>query len=240
MQVHKGRLEESESRKYFQQLVDAVAHCHCKGVYHRDLKVKTCFCLPIFLRISHCVAIQTWYFCVAMLCYLARKSFTRYKWKSEGFGFRTQCIASGSKCSYLCFSSLLTWSLTCYILNQGVELLRTTCGTPNYVAPEVLSGQGYDGSAADIWSCGVILFVILAGYLPFSETDLPGLYRKVSNISFGKKSWIPCHGFCQTVYWFGFAISPLVLSFYTLLFTDKCSRVFLSTVVFRRSEVFNT
>jgi serine/threonine protein kinase len=36
--VHKGRLEESESRKYFQQLVDAVAHCHCKGVYHRDLK----------------------------------------------------------------------------------------------------------------------------------------------------------------------------------------------------------
>jgi serine/threonine protein kinase len=57
--VHKGRLEESESRKYFQQLVDAVAHCHCKGVYHRDLKVKTCFCLPIFLRISHCVAIQT-------------------------------------------------------------------------------------------------------------------------------------------------------------------------------------
>lgn len=39
MQVHKGRLEESEARKYFQQLIDAIAHCHCKGVYHRDLKV---------------------------------------------------------------------------------------------------------------------------------------------------------------------------------------------------------
>lgn len=62
MQVHNGRLEENESRKYFQQLVDAVAHCHCKGVFHRDLKVKLFFLLNIFLRISlflHCVVILT-------------------------------------------------------------------------------------------------------------------------------------------------------------------------------------
>uniref|UniRef100_A0A803LH99 non-specific serine/threonine protein kinase n=1 Tax=Chenopodium quinoa TaxID=63459 RepID=A0A803LH99_CHEQI len=100
--VHKGKLSEMESRKYFQQLVDAVSHCHKKGVYHRDLK--------------------------------------------------------------------------------GVNLLHTTCGTPNYVAPEVLNGQGYDGAAADIWSCGVVLYVLLAGYLPFEETDLPSLYKKVISL----------------------------------------------------------
>lgn len=45
---------------------------------------------------------------------------------------------------------------------------------------QVLSHQGYDGAAADIWSCGVILYVLMAGYLPFEGTDLPSLYNKVN------------------------------------------------------------
>jgi 5'-AMP-activated protein kinase catalytic alpha subunit len=59
-------------------------------------------------------------------------------------------------------------------------LLHTTCGTPAYVAPEIINKKGYDGAKADIWSCGVILFVLLAGYLPFHDANLMEMYRRIS------------------------------------------------------------
>ncbi|MFQ6631667.1 hypothetical protein Gotur_008800, partial [Gossypium turneri] len=69
-------------------------------------------------------------------------------------------------------------------------LFHTSCGTPNYVAPEVLDDQGYDGAMADLWSCGVILFVLLAGYLPFDDSNLINLYRKISVAEFTCPPWL--------------------------------------------------
>ncbi|GJN10627.1 hypothetical protein PR202_ga28737 [Eleusine coracana subsp. coracana] len=68
-------------------------------------------------------------------------------------------------------------------------LLHTTCGTANYVAPEVINDKGYDGATADLWSCGVILFVLLAGYLPFEDDNTVSLYKKISGAQFTCPSW---------------------------------------------------
>mmetsp|Transcript_83543 Transcript_83543/g.202598 ORF Transcript_83543/g.202598 Transcript_83543/m.202598 type:complete len:448 (-) Transcript_83543:90-1433(-) len=68
-------------------------------------------------------------------------------------------------------------------------LLHTTCGTPNYVAPEVLNDRGYDGRAADVWSMGVILYVLLAGFLPFDEPHMSALFRKIQKAEFVYPSW---------------------------------------------------
>ncbi|KAH9761790.1 CBL-interacting serine/threonine-protein kinase 24 [Citrus sinensis] len=114
--VHQGRLLENDCRRYFQQLIDAVAHCHSKGVYHRDLKPEN----------------------------LLLDSYGNLKVSDFGLSALPQ---------------------------------------------QVLSNRGYDGSAADVWSCGVILFVLMAGYLPFGETDLPTLYKKINAAEFSCPFW---------------------------------------------------
>ncbi|KAL0370301.1 UNVERIFIED_CONTAM: CBL-interacting serine/threonine-protein kinase [Sesamum angustifolium] len=48
----------------------------------------------------------------------------------------------------------------------------------------VLNDRGYDGATADLWSCGVVLFVLLAGYLPFDDSNVMNLYRKISSAEF--------------------------------------------------------
>lgn len=73
--------------------------------------------------------------------------------------------------------------------DDNSRLLHTTCGTPNYVAPEVLSDKGYEGTCADIWSCGVILYVFLAGYLPFEESTTELLFRKIQRAQFKYPTW---------------------------------------------------
>ncbi|KAK9922967.1 hypothetical protein M0R45_031403 [Rubus argutus] len=69
-------------------------------------------------------------------------------------------------------------------------MLHTQCGTPAYVAPEILRKKGYDGAKADLWSCGVVLFVFLSGYLPFRDENVMKTYRKVFKAEYELPPWI--------------------------------------------------
>lgn len=65
--------------------------------------------------------------------------------------------------------------------------MRTSCGSPNYAAPEVISANYYDGKEIDIWSCGVILYAMLCGQLPFDEESMPNLFGRIK----GSKFYLP-------------------------------------------------
>jgi len=114
------------------------------------------------------------------------------------------------------------FGLSAFSLSSGGEahlpvqqLLHTTCGTPNYVAPEVLADRGYDGKAADVWSIGVILYVLLAGFLPFDEPTMSGLFRKIQKGDFVFPPW------------FSAGAKSLIA---TILVTDPKKRINLDTI----------
>lgn len=65
------------------------------------------------------------------------------------------------------------------------ERKRTICGTPNYIAPEILDGGSHGHSfEVDTWSLGVILYTLLVGKPPFETNDVKATYRKIRNISY--------------------------------------------------------
>ncbi|KAF9937081.1 hypothetical protein BGZ65_001829 [Modicella reniformis] len=121
--VERGRLVESDARRFFQQIIVGLAFCHKRKICHRDLK-------PENLLLDD-----------------------RMNVKIADFGMAS--------------------------LQKSGKLLETSCGSPHYASPEVVTGMKYDGSASDIWSCGVILYALLTGHLPFDDENIRQLLSKV-------------------------------------------------------------
>ncbi|XP_064984267.1 SNF1-related protein kinase catalytic subunit alpha KIN10-like isoform X4 [Musa acuminata AAA Group] len=123
--VEKGRLQEDEARRFFQQIISGVEYCHRNMVAHRDLKPEN------LLLDSKCNV------------------------KIADFGLSN-------------------------VMRDG-HFLKTSCGSPNYAAPEVISGKLYAGPEVDVWSCGVILYALLCGTLPFDDENIPNLFKKIKS-----------------------------------------------------------
>ena len=68
--------------------------------------------------------------------------------------------------------------------------LETSCGSPHYASPEIVNGEKYQGNATDIWSCGVILYALLTGRLPFDDKNVRSLLSKVKSGKYEMPTWI--------------------------------------------------
>ncbi|CEP11537.1 hypothetical protein [Parasitella parasitica] len=65
------------------------------------------------------------------------------------------------------------------VMQPTNKLLQTSCGSPHYASPEIVRGIPYYGPAADVWSAGVILYVLLTGKLPFDDNHVGKLLAKI-------------------------------------------------------------
>lgn len=120
-----GPIEESQTRRWFGQLVQALQYLHSLDIAHRDLK-----CENILLSRHNNI-------------------------KVADFGFARQCVD----------------------VNGRRELSRTFCGSAAYAAPEIVSAVAYNPKLADIWSLGVVLYIMLNATMPFDDSNLPQLLR---------------------------------------------------------------
>lgn len=73
---------------------------------------------------------------------------------------------------------------------QDGQLLQTACGSPCYAAPEMIAGNQYFPPMVDVWSCGVILFALVCGFLPFEDQNHSELYKKILNAEYEVPNFI--------------------------------------------------
>jgi len=157
--VQRVYYSEKEARDLVWVLLDVLHHIHGKRIAHRDLKPEN-----LLLKSTH----------------------NDHDVKLADFGFATEARARAAKASYR-FRSKLDGAGALSTrageapprLAESTQVkkpLRELCGTPAYVAPEIIQEKPY-GLEVDMWSCGVIVFILLGGYPPFDDADgVPAMF----------------------------------------------------------------
>ena len=123
--------------------------------------------------------------CMSQLCqaldYLHTKKIVHRDLKPENLLYASPADDANLKVADFGLARMLT----------AGDMMKTACGTPGYVAPEVIKNKGYAGGSCDMWSAGVILYILLCGYPPFGDDDLPSLLRQIQSgrYHFHKPHW---------------------------------------------------
>ncbi|KAF7718197.1 Serine/threonine-protein kinase KIN4 [Penicillium ucsense] len=140
-------LKDNSARRLFAQLVSGVGYLHKKGIVHRDLKLEN-----LLLDRNRNIIITDFGFANTFNPVDQLEEEIEYNLTNKEYVKRKRLDKLGPD-GY----------------RRG-DLMQTSCGSPCYAAPElVVSDSLYTGRKVDVWSCGVILYAMLAGYLPFDD-----------------------------------------------------------------------
>lgn len=140
-------LKDNSARRLFAQLVSGVGYLHKKGIVHRDLKLEN-----LLLDRNRNIIITDFGFANTFDANDPLDEEIEYNLTNKEYVKRKRLDKTGPTG-----------------LRRG-DLMQTSCGSPCYAAPElVVSDSLYTGRKVDVWSCGVILYAMLAGYLPFDD-----------------------------------------------------------------------
>ncbi|KPI37117.1 Fatty acyl-CoA synthetase and RNA processing-associated kinase 1 [Cyphellophora attinorum] len=140
-------LKDPAARRLFAQLVSGVGYLHKKGIVHRDLKLEN-----LLLDQNRNIIITDFGFANTFDPIDVLGDEIEYNLTNKDY-----------------VRKLKLDNLDARGLRRG-DLMQTSCGSPCYAAPElVVSDSLYTGRKVDVWSCGVILYAMLAGYLPFDD-----------------------------------------------------------------------
>ncbi|OAX78441.1 CAMK/CAMKL/KIN4 protein kinase, partial [Emergomyces africanus] len=140
-------LKDNPARRLFAQLVSGVGYLHKKGIVHRDLKLEN-----LMLDRNRNIIITDFGFANTFDPADELGEEIEYNLTNREFVKRMKLDRPNAKG-----------------MRRG-DLMQTSCGSPCYAAPElVVTDSLYTGRKVDVWSCGVILYAMLAGYLPFDD-----------------------------------------------------------------------
>lgn len=169
-----GRLSESVSKRYFKQVMEAVRFCHNLYICHRDIKPEN-----ILLDSGDNVKVADFGFASIM-----EPEPDPQHDSAAQLSLIQEDGEEGETLQPL--REFVPDSDTPPKINKfrplpskKMQKLSTMCGTTQYMAPEIVNRNSYRGDKADIWSCGVVLFVVVSGYLPFDSNNPDIVVEKI-------------------------------------------------------------